>query len=103
MLSAMRRNDCPQCAGICMLGTDAPLPIPQDARVSRLYSTRPSRHVYRPRSRGHGLYCFVIDGTLACDGTTLDGRDSKGVWDATEIVLETGEAAADALLVETIL
>jgi quercetin 2,3-dioxygenase len=86
-----------------LLGADAPLPIPQDARVSRLYSTKPSRHIYRPRSSRHGVYCFVIDGTLACDGTPLGRRDSKGLWDAAEIMIETGGAPADALLVETIL
>lgn len=86
-----------------LLGTGAPLPIPQDATVSRLFSTRSGRHVHRPRSRGHGLYCFVIDGRLACDGTMLERRDSMGLWNATEIVLESGENGADALLVETIL
>lgn len=85
-----------------LLGAGSPVPIAQDARVSRLVSTRPGRHVYRPRSPHHGLYCFVIDGTLACDDTMLERRDSKGLWDADEVVFETG-GPADALLVETIL
>ena len=86
-----------------LLGAGSPVPIAQDARVSRLYSTKSGRHVYRPRSARHGLYCFVIDGTLACAGTSLGKRDSKGLWGTGEIVLETGEATTDALLVETIL
>ena len=79
------------------------VPIAQDARVSRLVSDAPGTFRYRPRSAGHGVYAFVIDGTLCCDGTTLKRRDSKAVWGADEIVCETGRGDTDVLFVETIM
>jgi len=82
---------------------DGALAIPQDAKVSRLLSDGPGTYAYRPRSPGHGVYAFVLDGSLACDGTWLGRRDSKGIWDADKIALQTGPGTTDALLVETIL
>jgi len=79
------------------------VPIAQNARVSRLVSDSPGTFRYRPRSTNHGVYTFVIDGTLCCDGTTLKRRDSKAVWDAGEIVCETGRGDTDVLFVETIM
>ena len=79
------------------------MPISQDARVSRLLSDEPGVFRYRPRSTGHGVYAFVLDGTLRCDGTPLKRRDSKGVWGAEEIVCETGRGDTDVLFVETIM
>jgi quercetin 2,3-dioxygenase len=87
-----------------LIGDDAgAVPIPQDARVSRLVSDAPGTFRYRPRSKGHGVYAFVIDGTLRCDGTTLKRRDSTAVWGADEIVCETGRGDTDVLFVETIM
>jgi quercetin 2,3-dioxygenase len=77
--------------------------ISQDARVSRLVSDGPGTFRYRPRSRDHGIYAFVVDGVTTCDGTLLKRRDSKAVWGTDEIVLETGRGDTDILLVETIM
>jgi hypothetical protein len=84
---------------------DAPgaVQIAQDARVSRLVSDGPGTFRYRPRSAGHGVYAFVIDGTLDCDGTPLKRRDSKAVWGVDKIVYETGRGDTDVLFVETIM
>lgn len=79
------------------------VPISQDARVSRLVSDKPGAFCYRPRSRGHGVYVFAIDGTLNCDGTTLKRGDSKGIWNLDEIICETGRGDADVLFVETVM
>ncbi|PPQ29059.1 pirin family protein [Rhodopila globiformis] len=79
------------------------LTIPQDAGVSRLVSNTPGTFRYRPRSAGHGVYAFVIDGMVRCDGTTLKRRDSKAVWGADEIIYETHAGDTDVLLVETII
>lgn len=79
------------------------VPISQDARVSRLVSDRSGTFRYRPRSTEHGVYVFVLDGTLGCDGTILKRRDSKAVWSAEEIVCETGHGDTDVLFVETII
>jgi redox-sensitive bicupin YhaK (pirin superfamily) len=77
--------------------------IAQDARVSRLVSDAPGTFRYRPRSAGHGVYAFVLDGTLCCDGTKLKRRDSKGVWSVDDIVCETGRGDTDVLFVETVM
>lgn len=84
---------------------DAPgaIPIAQDARVSRLVSNGPCTFPYRPRSADHGVYAFVIDGTLGCDGTTLKRRDSKAVWGIDEVLYETGRGDTDVLFVETVM
>jgi quercetin 2,3-dioxygenase len=86
-----------------LLGTDpGALPIPQDARVSRLVSDAPGIFRYKPRSRRHGVYVFAIEGEALCDGALLTRRDSKGIWDADEFTCETA-GKADLLLVETVL
>jgi quercetin 2,3-dioxygenase len=84
---------------------DAPgaVPVPQDAIVSRWTSDGVRSFRYRPRSHAHGVYVFVLEGTLRCDGTALNRRDSKGVWDADEVVCESGDGVTDVLFVETIL
>ena len=79
------------------------VPLSQDARVSRLVSNTPGTFRYRPRSAGHGVYAFVIDGTVCCDRTTLKRRDSKAVSGVEEIICETGRGDADVLFVETIM
>ena len=83
---------------------DAPdaVAIAQDARVSRLVSDRPGMFRYRPRTAGHGLYIFVIDGTLDCTGTTLRRRDSKAVWGVDEVCCGTA-GDTDVLFVETVM
>jgi quercetin 2,3-dioxygenase len=90
---------------IASLVGDAPgaVPIAQDARVSRLVADRPGAFRYQPRSAAHGVYVFVIDGTVGCDGTVLKRRDSKGVWGAEEVACETGGGNTDILFVETIM
>ena len=84
---------------------DAPggLPIRQDCRISRLRTDRPGTHVYRPRSRNHGVYAFVLEGETACDGARLGRRDSQGVWGVDALTFEAGAEASDILIVETIM
>jgi redox-sensitive bicupin YhaK (pirin superfamily) len=79
------------------------LPLAQDARVSRLVADTPAEHVYRPRSPGHGVYVFVVDGRLACEGTELARRDSIGLWGVDCIACRTGPDKTDILFVETVL
>jgi quercetin 2,3-dioxygenase len=87
-----------------LIGDEAgALPIAQDARVSRLVSDAPRSFRYRPRSKRHGVYAFVVDGTLHCDGATLKRRDSTAIWSADEIICETGRGDTDVLFVETIM
>jgi quercetin 2,3-dioxygenase len=79
------------------------LPIPQDLKVSRLVSDRAQTQTYTPASRAHGVYAFVIDGKISCDGTKLDRRDSIGIWDADRLTVETDAGETNVLFVETIM
>ena len=88
---------------IVALFGEAGLPLAQDARISRLIADMPEAHVYRPRSPGHGVYIFVLEGRLECDGTELARRDGKALWGVDQITCRTGPDRTDALLVETIM
>ncbi|HUC10538.1 MAG TPA: pirin family protein [Stellaceae bacterium] len=79
------------------------LPIPQDLKVSRLVSDRAQTRIYLPTSPAHGVYTFVLEGKIGCDGATLERRDSIGIWDADRFTIETAAEAADVLFVETIM
>ena len=39
---------------------------------------QPGTFRYRPRSTGHGVYAFVIDGTVRCDGTHAQAAGQQG-------------------------
>ena len=80
---------------------DGALPIPQDVRVSRLVSDQPTEVNYRPASRQHGIYAFVIEGSAQVQGTALGRRDSLGTWGVEEVPLQTGSGHSDLLIVET--
>lgn len=62
---------------------DGALPIPQDLRVSRLVSDCSAIHTYAALSNTHGVYTFVLDGEMTCEGTTLGRRDSKKAYGAS--------------------
>jgi len=79
------------------------LPIPQDARVSRLVSDQPTETTYRPASRQHGVYAFVVEGSAQVQGTALGRRDSLGIWGVDAVPLQTGAGHNDLLIVETVM
>jgi redox-sensitive bicupin YhaK (pirin superfamily) len=81
---------------------DGALRISQDVRVSRLSSDKAMGVDYRPSSPDHGVYTFVLEGDVSCNGTQLGRRDSTGIWGADRIAIETGEQDADLLIVETV-
>jgi quercetin 2,3-dioxygenase len=93
------------CNGIVTLvgKGDGALPIPQDLKVSRLVSDRAKIHTYIPASRAHGLYVFVVEGEMSCDGTQLGRRDSTGIWGFDQLTCQTGTGKTDVLFVETIM
>jgi quercetin 2,3-dioxygenase len=82
---------------------DGALPIPQDARVSRLISDRGGSYAYLPRSPAHGVYVFVLEGELRVGDIALSRRDSAGLWGATRLDCEIAADATDVILVETIM
>ena len=79
------------------------LPIPQDLKVSRLVSDCSAIHTYVPVSHAHGVYTFVLDGEVTCDGTMLGRRDSKGIWGIEQLTCQTGAMKTDVIFVETVM
>lgn len=79
---------------------DGALPFPQDLRVSRLVTDRDGKFTYAPRSSDHGVYIFVVDGTLACGNVILGRRDSLGVSGVKTVEFEAADTS-DIFIVET--
>ena len=88
---------------VTLAGEDGMMPIPQDAKVSRLVSDRAGDYTYRAASEHHGLYTFVLDGEFTCEGTLLGRRDSKGIAGAGAVRCRTGNGKTDVLFVETVM
>lgn len=54
---------------------------------------------YSLKKKDHGVYIFVLDGTINVDGQKLGPRDGYGVWETEKIKLRT-ETEAEILLME---
>jgi redox-sensitive bicupin YhaK (pirin superfamily) len=88
---------------VTLVGTaDGALRVSQDVKVSRLASDKAMALDYVPSSPAHGVYAFVIEGELACNGVHLGRRDSSGIWGAERIAIETGPGDTDLLIVESV-
>jgi hypothetical protein len=61
---------------------------------------RKGAFAYAPRSAEHGLYLFVVDGTLTCGDATLGCRDSLGASGVKTLEFEAADAT-DVFIVET--
>lgn len=96
--AAVRRNQLVTLVG----NADGALRISQDLKVSRLASNKAQAIDYRPSSPEHGVYVFVLEGEVTCNGTRLGRRDSTGLWGAARIAIETAEQDADLLIVESV-
>ena len=96
-----RRNEIVQLVG----DADTALPIPQDLRVSRLMADVGRSFTYTLRSKAHGAYVFVREGSATVDGVVLGRRDSAGLSDRDDLTfsIEVGEDDSDIMIVETIL
>jgi redox-sensitive bicupin YhaK (pirin superfamily) len=79
------------------------LPIPQDLKVLRLVSDRPGSYEYIPASLTHGVYVFVGEGEMSCNGTQFGRKDSLGIWGIERLALQTDTTPADVFLVETVM
>ncbi|HZP45807.1 MAG TPA: pirin family protein [Candidatus Binataceae bacterium] len=77
------------------------LPIDQDLRVSRLFSTAAADYEYQPEGPGRGIYIFVLEGKTRILQTELSRRDSLGVWNARRIEIAITAERTDLLIVET--
>ena len=80
---------------------DGAIRVSQDVKISRLVSDTRVAVEYLPSSTDHGVYVFVLEGSAACAGTSLRRRDSKGIWGAESISLQTDSQESDLLIVES--
>jgi quercetin 2,3-dioxygenase len=58
---------------------------------------------YKLASANHGVYAFVVEGSVTCNGTALGKRDSTGIWSTDKVTIQTGAEKSDILIVETIM
>ena len=73
--------------------------INQDAYFSLIDMDENTEATYDFKSTKNGAYIFVIEGSLALDGTQLDRRDGMGVWDTSSITLKATKPS-EVLLME---
>lgn len=79
--------------------THGALPINQDAYISRALLDKEHPFVYTLKDATHGVYVFVVEGTLTIKNETLSDRDAIGIWGIKEINLATS-AKAEVLIFE---
>ncbi len=46
---------------------------------------------YKLHDPSHGIYLFIIDGTVIVDNETLNRRDAIGIWDTESITFKVGK------------
>ncbi|MEK7099829.1 MAG: pirin family protein [Patescibacteria group bacterium] len=80
-------------------GTEGALPIYQDAYLSRAVIDELHQLTYRLHDPAHGVYVFVIEGTVNVAEETLGSRDAIGLRDAEEVML-TSVTPATVLIFE---
>lgn len=80
-------------------GSGAALTIAQDAYVLRAAFDSKVPFSYRLHKEGHGLFAFVIEGTVHIAGETLATRDAIAISEMNAVEFST-ESEADLLLIE---
>jgi hypothetical protein len=55
---------------------------------------------YAIKSKGNGLYVFVLKGDISIDGQSLNERDGLGVWDTDTIKVTADSQDAEFLLMD---
>jgi redox-sensitive bicupin YhaK (pirin superfamily) len=73
--------------------------INQDAWFSLANVEKGNSVRYSLHHPGHGLYIFVIDGSVTIADESLSKRDGIGIWNSEEVTL-TADANAELLLIE---
>ncbi len=63
--------------------------INQDAWFSLGNLEAGKKEVYPIHKLGNGVYIFVLEGTVKIGDTELNKRDALGIWDTSEIEIET--------------
>lgn len=54
---------------------------------------------YQLHNKNHGAYLFVIKGSIACEGETLQDKDALGIWETASIAI-TATSETKLLVVE---
>lgn len=77
------------------------LPVEQDFKVSRLVSDKDKAYTYEPTSEYHGMYFFVVEGSIDIEQNILDKRDSMGIHGVNKIEFHARADKTDIIIVET--
>jgi quercetin 2,3-dioxygenase len=86
-----------------LVGNDSSMPIVQDLKISRLDTDAAGAYEYKLASANHGVYAFVVEGSMTCNGVALGKRDSTGIWATNKVTFQTNAEKSDILIVETIM
>ena len=79
--------------------TDGVLTMHQDASISRAVLDANQNIDYTLRSPKHGVYIFLIEGSIEIDGVEFNKRDAVGVFDITSVNISS-KTGADILLID---
>jgi redox-sensitive bicupin YhaK (pirin superfamily) len=55
---------------------------------------------YKLKQPQNGIYAFVIEGSFVINGQPLSKRDGMGIWDVSELSVESKSDDAEILLIE---
>ncbi len=82
--------------------THGALPINQDAYISRAVFDSEHPLTYMPHDATHGVYVFVVEGTLSINNKTLTDRDAVGITgtEAIELITPIPNASTEVLIFE---
>lgn len=74
--------------------------IRQDTWFSIGTFDKDTQFTYQTHKNGNGVYAFVITGNFLIEGKELSARDGLGIWDTTEIAVQSLTEKAELLLME---
>ncbi len=74
--------------------------IHQDAWFSMGHFDKDIETTYQIKQSGNGVYIFVIKGSVTVEGQALETRDGFGIWDVSEISLQSTSADTEILLMD---
>jgi len=80
--------------------TDQGVWIHQDAWFYLGKFTKNSSDTYNIKKQDHGVYIFVLQGSIKIDDHQLSKRDGMGIWDVSSIHVEASENNTRVLLME---
>ncbi|NDC41493.1 MAG: pirin family protein [Chitinophagia bacterium] len=76
------------------------LTINQDAWIYRSATDAGHSVSVTPHTEGHGLYVFVISGSITAEGQQLNRRDALGIWETNQPVTIAANSDADFVVFE---